>query len=253
MARAWKQYVGALRYGSKFHRSRDSNTALAAERILRPLLELTCARSVCDVGCGVGTWLRVARELGVGEIAGFEGTWVAESSLLIEPCLVERRNLEERIFSNRRFDLVLCLEVAEHLSVSRAETLVSDLAGLSDVVLFSAAIPHQGGTGHRNERWQSYWARLFSKHGYEAFDFVRPAIWADPELPFWYRQNALLYARDDSPLAETLRAHGCTAAILDVVHPTLYERHVYPRLDSAMKMATRMIRRALGIGRAPPS
>jgi len=39
------------------------------------------------------------------------------------------------------------------------------LVKAAPVVLFSAAIPLQGGTEHVNEQWQSYWAKLFAEHG----------------------------------------------------------------------------------------
>jgi hypothetical protein len=47
-----------------------------------------------------------------------------------------------------RFDLAVCLEVAEHLPPERAESFIRELCDLAPVVLFSAAIPGQGGTGH---------------------------------------------------------------------------------------------------------
>ena len=65
----------------------------------------------------------------------------------------------------RRFDLVNCLEVAEHLDASRADSFVDDLCALGDVVVFSAAIPGQGGTHHVNEQFQSYWQERFRRNG----------------------------------------------------------------------------------------
>jgi hypothetical protein len=79
------------------------------------------------------------------------------------------------------------------------------------VILFSAAIPKQGGTDHRNERWQSYWAQLFRPHGFHPHDVVRPKVWTDPRVEPWYAQNALLYRREQGP-----------PAVLDVVHPRMW-------------------------------
>lgn len=245
MTSKWRERAGSLHYGGTFHRTRDADTGAAAARILGLLTEVVSARSVCDVGCGVGTWLRVARELGAEELAGFEGTWLDRAALVVEPELVECRDLEKPLPAARRFDLAICLEVAEHLLPGRAAGLVADLAGLSDVVLFSAAIPHQGGTGHRNERWQSHWAGLFAEHGYEVFDPIRPAIWSNPNIPFWYRQNVLVYARAGSAACAALRARGNGAVVLDMVHPVHYERQVRPGLGSVAKMAARTVRRAL--------
>jgi hypothetical protein len=86
------------------------------------------------------------------------------------------------------------LEVAEHLRASRAEGLVKMLCGLSDRVLFSAAIPFQGGTGHVNEQWQSYWARLFRRNGFAAAR-NQPNIRENRDVEIWYRNNLILYER----------------------------------------------------------
>jgi hypothetical protein len=81
---------------------------------------------------------------------------------------------------------------------------------LSDHVLFSAAIPWQGGTNHLNERPQSYWATLFRKHGYGVQDIVRPRVWGNGRVSYWYRQNAMLYARNQPDQVEFA---------IDRVHP----------------------------------
>ena len=108
----------------------------------------------------------------------------------------------------------VCVEVAEHLAPSRGPALVEELCALAPNVLFSAAIPGQGGTHHLNERWQSYWASLFRKHGYEPFDIIRPRVWDNSSVEYWYRQNCLLYVKNALP----------EAAMLDVIHPMRFEQ-----------------------------
>jgi hypothetical protein len=87
---------------------------------------------------------------------------------------------------DRKYDLAICLEVAEHLPVSSAGTLVDSITRASDLILFSAAIPLQTGTHHINEQWQDYWAALFDQRGFVASDIVRPAIWGRPDVRWWY-------------------------------------------------------------------
>jgi hypothetical protein len=113
----------------------------------------------------------------------------------------------------------MSLEVAEHLPVERASGFVADLVRLAPAVLFSAAIPAQGGIDHVNERWQSWWADHFAIHGYAARDVIRPLIWDDDRVAVWYRQNTILYVRDAEP----------TNTILDVVHPRTLEKGLAPR------------------------
>ncbi|MDW8444469.1 MAG: hypothetical protein RML45_09315 [Acetobacteraceae bacterium] len=124
---------------------------------------------------------------------------------------------------DRRFDLALSLEVAEHLPPERAAGFVADLVRLAPAVLFSAAIPLQGGTNHVNERWQAFWAGLFASHGYRAFDVIRPRVWDDPRVEPWYRQNTVLFLADGHPETERVaKAERDAPRPLSVVHPAVF-------------------------------
>ena len=128
------------------------------------------------------------------------------------------RDLTQPISLGRRFDLAICLEVAEHIDEKRASDFLSTLTSFSDHVLFSAAIPYQGGTGHVNEQWPGYWARLFADKGYGCQDFIRKKIWNDSGIHYWYRQNILLFskgAEHEEPLP--------------MVHPELFTQRACPK------------------------
>ncbi|PEQ10751.1 hypothetical protein B2G71_20820 [Novosphingobium sp. PC22D] len=210
-------------YSQEFHADRDARTRLTAETILGQFARWTAMDSVCDVGCGVGTWLAAARDLGAGCVQGFEGPWGEAVELVVERGLIRFGDLHEPVADTRRYDLVISLEVAEHLNAARAPGFVADLCALGDVVLFSAAIPGQGGTGHVNEQWQSYWAGHFAAQGYQAHDAIRPLVWDDDQVAWWYRQNILLYVREGSPAATALAGAGLRAPVyLDLVHPAYY-------------------------------
>jgi hypothetical protein len=114
---------------------------------------------------------------------------------------------------------VLSLEVAEHLPATSGPSFVATLCGLGDVVLFSAAIPHQGGTNHINETWPGYWNALFREQGFECFDVVRSVLWMRPEVEWWYAQNALIFAKRPSWLRERLEP---VVEPMPCVHPRLY-------------------------------
>jgi hypothetical protein len=94
----------------------------------------------------------------------------------------------------RRFDLVQSLEVAEHLPADRAAKFVDNLVRHGDVILFSAAVPHQGGEHHVNEQPPEYWRKLFAERGFEVFDWVRPRLAGQREVKPWYRFNSYIYA-----------------------------------------------------------
>jgi hypothetical protein len=102
---------------------------------------------------------------------------------------------------------------------------VASLVGMADLVLFSAAIPRQGGSDHINERWQSWWADRFAAHGFVPIDCVRRRIWSNPSVEWWYAQNVLLYAsRARMAAARSLRQEYelMGTGQLSVVHPARY-------------------------------
>ena len=169
-------------------------TASRSARVVLPAVRnCVTAHSVVDVGCGQGAWLSIWKELGA-EIFGLDGDYVARDRLLIAPEQFLAVDLERGYALDRRFDLAQSLEVAEHLRPATAGAFVAGLCALSDVVLFSAAQPGQGGEVHLNERTPSYWAGVFSGQGYEAYDAVRPLLAECRSVAPWYRYNTVLYA-----------------------------------------------------------
>jgi SAM-dependent methyltransferase len=208
-------------YPAGFYENRRAHTAHAARRIIAALPPSLPRGAVGDIGCGTGTWLAAALNAGADTAFGIEGDWVTPAMLDHPAITFAPQDLEHR-FSGPRLDLVLSLEVAEHLSPARAEGFVADLAALAPAILFSAAIPGQGGVGHLNEQWQSWWATRFAAHGYGAHDVIRPAIWTDEAIPAWYRQNAVLYL--DAETAGRLGLAATDAALLDRVHPAFWDR-----------------------------
>lgn len=209
------------KYAHEFYKDRNAATRQAAKNILALTLELLPPiKSAVDVGCGVGTWLAEINARGIDQIQGYDGSWVSEELLEIPSENFSECNLESPIVSERKFDLAISLEVAEHLPEECADTFVKSLVGLSDFVLFSAAIPHQGGVNHVNEQWQSYWAEKFSEHGYVTTDPIRPKVWSNEDISIPYRQNILLYVKD-SRLNE-LDLDSCSIDSISKAHPELH-------------------------------
>lgn len=211
-----------MSYRAEFYADRRKATRHAAERILGIVAEYIRFARIADVGCGTGTWLAAALATGVEAAYGYEGPWIDGVPLDDPRIRLAQVDLETPL-SGEPVDLAICLEVAEHLSACRADAFIADLCAMAPAVLFSAAIPGQGGVNHINEQWQSYWAEKFIARGYAAYDIVRPPLWADPAIPVWYRQNTLLYLSPDA------RSDCATSPVtdlrtLDIVHPALWSR-----------------------------
>lgn len=213
--------VSTSLYPADFYAERRRHTAHAAARILAALPENLVRNRVADIGCGTGTFLAAALASGSSYAFGIEGDWVSPE-MLDDPRIVFEPQDLERAFTGPRVDLALSLEVAEHLSPGRAADFVAELTRLAPAVLFSAAIPGQGGVGHVNEQWQSYWASLFSARGYAAYDVIRPKLWTDEAIPAWYRQNVVLYL--DAEAAGHIGLNPTEPALLDTVHPAFWAR-----------------------------
>ncbi|HEY4839898.1 MAG TPA: methyltransferase domain-containing protein [Candidatus Acidoferrales bacterium] len=211
-------------YNDEFFLGRSPSSYKSAKAILPIVFEIVSPKSVVDVGCGTGAWLSVVRELGVVDAVGIDGNYVDRKLLMVPPECFVAADLTQQIEMSRKFDLAVCLEVAEHLRAAASETLVKSLVGLSPVVLFSAAIPGQGGLHHVNEQWPPYWENLFAKRGYQLVDCIRSRVWNDPEVDFWYAQNCFLFVRRDQLSASPrLAAEHAQLQVLprSVVHPGL--------------------------------
>ena len=238
----------SVRYDSAYYAEIASTARPSAEVIAPILFERFNPGSVLDVGCGSGYFLDAFRRLGVRETVGVDAPFGDAEAVRGHGHEFVPVDLQgERLEFERRFDLVLCLEVAEHLAPERGPRLVEDLVRHGEVIAFSAAIPHQSGHGHINEQLQSYWASQFAQHGYHPHDLVRLRVWNDPRVDWWYAQNLLVYMADPNP----------DPVPLDLVHYRL-NPHVMPARQweptarEAAGALVRIVGRRLGIGRRYP-
>lgn len=209
-------------YDSAFFSRQSGASHQSASIVLEQLRSVLPFESACDIGCGAGTWVRALREMGLTDVLGVDGEY-ARGSLQIPEALFLARDLTAPLTLDRRFDLAMSLEVAEHLPAARAAGFVADLTRIAPAVLFSAAIPLQGGVSHINERWQDFWASAFAEHGFDCHDVIRPGLWTDRRVAVWYRQNTLLFLSRDHPARDAVRQAAQQAPRpVSVVHPELF-------------------------------
>ena len=215
-------------YDKKFYDCQKKGSELSASVVLPLFFRYFKPNSIIDVGCGTGTWVKVAIENGVNECLGVDGKY-AVPELVIPLGNFKSYDISTPMKEYGKFELAMSLEVAEHLDKSRAEEFVKDLCGLSDTILFSAAIPYQGGTDHRNENWPEYWAEKFTKCGYVVFDFIREKIWNDNRVEWWYRQNILVFSREPSVIGKFPKQKIANSNCLLRIHPELFLKRVQKR------------------------
>lgn len=225
-----------------------AGSGASAEVVVPLVIGLVGPSTVIDVGCGTGLWLREFKRRGVRDVLGIDFCQIPDEEIVLEPEEFVRRDLALTLCLDRHFDLALCLEVAEHLPEPVADRFVADLTRLAPVIVFSAAVPHQGGVGHVNEQWPEYWAEKFLARSYVAADAIRSRIWTHPAVDFWYAQNLLLFvAADELERNEIVRAaaESTDPLALARVHPSLYlasveaARHPWKTLTSRTSTAIR--------------
>jgi len=234
-----------MRYSEQFFEGQSAGSRESAQVVAPIILELAPAERIVDVGCGVGTWLSVFASNGVQDGRGYDGDYVERDQFQASWDWFRPIDLVEPPTPDETYDLAVSLEVGEHLPTAASSRYVEFLTSLAPVVVFSAAIPLQGGTNHVNEQWPSFWASRFADHGYVPVDAIRPRIWHDDRVRFWYRQNMLFYVQESalSRFPRLAAEHEKTdARMLEVVHPELLQHRNSQPLQPPLRLATHALR-----------
>jgi SAM-dependent methyltransferase len=214
-------------YTDEYYKDQIAPSLESARIFLAHLWKYFQPQSVVDVGCGRGAWLKACRELGSSELFGLDGEWNNQAAMIDDGIRFRAIDLNRAFALERRVELAISVEVAEHLEPSSSSTFVESLTKSADAVVFGAAYLRQNGPTHINERRHSWWGQLFRNNGYVPFDLFRPSLWGDEQIPFWYRQNTFLYTKKDGRAYAALKTAGLTELVelrfLDCVHPVLFE------------------------------
>ena len=211
-------------YSKEFY-GKETEIALSAAQIILPyILNRINCKTIIDFGCGTGKWLYVAKKISKEKIRilGLDGEY-AQEYLEISSNEFLACDLTKTIDLGCNYDLAISLEVAEHLPITSARTFVQNLTRHSNIILFSAAVPYQGGTKHINEQYPSYWEKIFGEYGFVMCDSLRPVFWNDERIDMCYRQNMFLYCK--AALQKDIEEKFITKKnIIDIIHPDYWER-----------------------------
>lgn len=132
--------------------------------VCNAVIEVLHPETIIDVGCAIGDYVDGFVDRGVDAV-GLEGSTNVWEYLECEVSRVFVLDLRTPINIHRKFDVALCLEVAEHIEPEYADVFVKNLVALSDTVVMSAAIPGQRGHYHVNCQEPPYWIGKFSSYG----------------------------------------------------------------------------------------
>lgn len=212
-------------YNKSYYERLRPFSSKSAKVIVPILIELLKPVSVVDLGCGDGSWLREFIDQGISEVLGIDVGILDPQSLQIPIPNYLQHDLRFQLNITKKYDLAMSLEVAEHIPIEFAKHFVDQLTQLSDKILFSSAIPLQPGEYHINPQWQDWWANLFKEKGYTVFDIIRPKIWDNKQVDWWYAQDTLIYISDQylqkNPLSrDYFISHQ--QPILSITHPQCY-------------------------------
>ena len=217
--------MDTINYSVEFYTALKKSSKTSSQKVVPFVLELVQPSSIIDVGCGMGSWLSTFIDHGIMDAKGIDGDHVDVGRLEIPREFFEAVDLSKPFSMGRRYDLAICLEVAEHLPETSAESFVTCLVGLSDIILFSAAIPNQGGDHHVNEQWPDYWVTIFAKKGYKLIDCLRREFWNEEEVSWWFAQNMMFFVHQ-SKISENKNLSSLAGTTchnqLSLVHPRKY-------------------------------
>lgn len=217
-----------IKYDDSFYKVLFQPSYKSAKAILDHFSLNFKPESVIDVGCGRGAWLKIFKEQGTPTLFGLDGPWNNQKKMITKDIEFISTELEKPFKISRKFDVAICVEVAEHLSQKVAKSFVKNLTNLSDVIIFGAASPFQGGVDHLNEKFPSYWAAIFNSLGYDVYDYFRPTISGNKKVLFFYQQNTFLYVKRKTTknfLLSKLKFNPITNyKFMDYYHPLMILR-----------------------------
>ena len=188
-----------LQYDERYYNWHIANTGEYIFKTFSWFIDNYKPKSVIDYGCGVGYYLECAKHKGIEELMGFEKYGKKYASKKINKYITPY-DISLPI-KTEKYDCVLCIEAAEHIPQTRSEILVKNLCdsvGKNGVIVFSAAQPGQGGTGHINCQTREYWIEKFNKEGFCQDKEILTEIlkaWGKMNCPDYMLNNLLIFAK----------------------------------------------------------
>lgn len=189
-----------MSYNERYYRRHREDYHEWEKRLAADFFTRYKVRSVVDLGCGVGSYLDAAYELGMAPIKGYE------INLHLASCHVPKHLLPfissgdvTLPLSGGGFDCSWSVEVGEHLDPQGTEQFVSNLVRLTDrLTLLTCAPPGQRGTAHINLRPKEEWIGRMTKNGMRYLpDEVERTVshWRPLGAPNYILRNLMVFSK----------------------------------------------------------
>jgi hypothetical protein len=185
-------------------------------------------RSVMDAGCAFGMLVEQLRARGIeAEGIDISGYAIAQAHESVRP-YVRVASVTEPF--GRRYDLIVCIEVLEHMPRHEAEAAIANMCAWSDDILFSSSPYDHKEATHMNVNPPEYWADQFARHG-----FFRDVDFDASFLTPW----AVRFRRRSEPLHRIVRDYERRFSELWYAHQQLQELALEQRDRLAQAVAAR--------------
>lgn len=166
--------------------------------------------SVLDIGCGNGLYLEIARQAGAKTVFGVDG--IDREATALNEAEYAKIDLQVRDEPLGKFELVMCLEVIEHVTPSSTDTVMDFVAAnAEEMILFSMAEPGQPGNGHINSRSMDDVLAMWALRGWTP-DLIETLGFRALSTLSWFRRNVVVLRRsaagDDGKATDQLRKIG---------------------------------------------
>jgi hypothetical protein len=142
-------------------------------------------KTIIDIGCGDGSYVREFRKNGF-DCIGLDGNPLTSK---IPYCQVMDFSINLISFFN---DLAICLEVGEHIPQEYEQFFIDNICRVSDNIILSWAIEGQGGLGHVNCRNNDYIIAEMKKRNFDYDAIATNFLRKNSTLP-WFKNTLMAF------------------------------------------------------------
>jgi len=158
-------------------------------KLAQALMDMYRPNRMADLGCGDGWYCSYFKEGGWPIVHGYEGHPPKEA--LYDDIMV--MDLSKVRHVGITYDLVICLEVGEHIPKKHEQKFLDNIARFARwYLVLSWAVPGQGGRGHFNERPNSYIIDEMGKRDFYLNKEGTKTLRGSSELS-WFRSSIMVF------------------------------------------------------------